>query len=74
MARATLTYTLPDEAGDFHAALQGADARLVLWSFDQYLRNRTKYEELPSEARKALRAAREELHSLLTEHGISLDD
>lgn len=74
MARAQLTYTLPDEVADFHAAIQGADARLVLWSFDQYLRNRTKYEELPSEAHKALRAAREELHSLLTEHGISLDD
>ena len=74
MARAQLTYTLPDEAADFHAAMQGADARLVLWSFDQYLRNRTKYEELPGAARKALQAAREELHSLLTEHGISLED
>ena len=65
---------LPDEAEEFSAALQGGRARLVLWSFDQYLRNRVKHEQLEPAAHDAIEHARAELHSMLAEHRISLDD
>ena len=74
MARATLSYTLPEEESDFKAALQGRDAKLCLWNFAMYLRNRVKHGELSPEVRQALQAAREELQSMMNEHGVSLDD
>lgn len=74
MARAILIYRLPEEEGDFRAALQGRDAKLALWSFDQYLRNRLKYEDLPDGVHDALQAARDELRSMLGEHHVSLDE
>ena len=74
MARATLSYTLPEEESDFKAALQGRDAKLCLWQFLMYLRNRVKHGELPPEVHDALQAARDELQSMMQEHGVSLDD
>ena len=64
---------LPEEAEEFSAAMQGSRARLVLWSFDQYLRNRVKHEELEPAVHDALEQARAELHSMLAEHSVSLD-
>ena len=74
MARATLSFLLPDEAEEFSAALQGGRARTVLWSFDQYLRNRVKYEQLEPAVHDALKHARAELHSMLAEHRVTLDE
>ncbi len=74
MARATLSFVLPDEAEEFSAALQGGRARLALWSFDQYLRNRVKHEELEPAVHDALEHARAELHSMLAEHRVTLDE
>lgn len=74
MARAVLVYRLPEEESDFRAAVHGRDAKLVLWSFDMYLRNRLKHGELPMDVHEALQQARDELRSMLAEHGVSLDD
>lgn len=74
MARATLSYTLPEEEGDFRAAMQGRDAQLVLSSFDMYLRNRIKHGDLPDAVHEALQAARDELRGMCEEHRVSLDD
>lgn len=74
MARYTLSFRLPDEESEFKAAVQGRDAKLCLWQFAMYLRNRVKHGELSPEVRQALQAAREELQSMMTEHGVSLDD
>ena len=65
---------LPDEAEEFSAAMQGGRARLALWSFDQYLRNRLKYEQLEPAVHDALEHARAELHSMLAEHRVTLDE
>jgi hypothetical protein len=54
--------------------VQGSRARLVLWSFDQYLRNRVKYEQLEPAVHDALEHARAELHSMLAEHRVTLDE
>ena len=54
--------------------MQGQAARLALWSFDQYLRNRLKYEDLPDGVHDALQAARDELRGMLEEHHVSLDE
>lgn len=74
MARYTLSFRLPDEESEFKAAVQGRDAKLCLWHFAMYLRNRVKHGELPPEVHDALQAARDELQSMMHEHGVSLDD
>lgn len=43
MPRATLTFTLPDEEPEHRAALQGREAKRVLWEIDQRLRTLLKH-------------------------------
>ena len=69
---ATLTFNLPEEQEEFYHAAKGADWRLVLEDMDAHLRSRLKYEDLPEEADKALDAARQHLHALVAERGLSL--
>ena len=45
MPTATLTYNLPDEQGDFDAALAGRKAISALWEIDQQLRSLLKHGE-----------------------------
>ena len=54
MAKSTLTFTLPDEEADLRDAMQGRDAKLLLWEIDQRLRAVVKYEDDASEDRVAL--------------------
>ena len=74
MARYTLSFRVPEEESEFRAAVQGRDAKLCLWQIAMYLRNRVKHGELSAEVCDALQAAREELQSMMNEHGVSLDD
>ena len=53
MPIATLRYNLPDEQGDFTAAINGRKAFLCLWEIDQRLRSLLKHGE-PSDAEARL--------------------
>jgi len=50
---ATLQYNLPDEQGEFDAALAGRKALSALWEIDQRLRSLLKHGE-PNEAESRL--------------------
>ena len=69
---ATLTFTLPDEQEEFYLAAKGADWRCVLEDMDAHLRSRLKHEDLPEDVDAALDAARQHLHALVAERGLSL--
>ena len=69
---ATLTFKLPEEQEEFYYAAKGAEWRCVLEDLDAHLRSRLKHEDLPKEADKALDAARQHLHALVAERGLSL--
>jgi hypothetical protein len=43
MPKATLKFDLPDEQGDFDAAILGREALAVLWDIDQRLRSLLKH-------------------------------
>ncbi|MFN6189744.1 MAG: hypothetical protein ACK48S_02315 [Planctomycetia bacterium] len=45
----TLRYTLPEEQGEFDAAINGRKAFLALWEIDQRLRSLLKHGEPSSE-------------------------
>jgi hypothetical protein len=53
--------------------LNGMKWYLLAWELDQYLRNRLKYEDLPEDAYKALDEARDKLHELRSEDGLTFD-
>jgi hypothetical protein len=69
---ATLTFQLPEEQEEFYLAAKGADWRCVLEDMDAHLRSRMKYEDLPEDVDAALDAARQHLHTLVAERGLSL--
>jgi hypothetical protein len=50
--KATLTFRLPDEQGDYDAARLGSQALLTLWEIDQKCRSLLKHGDPTPEARK----------------------
>jgi hypothetical protein len=69
---ATLTFTLPEEQEEFARAAQGSDWRMVVEGLDAHLRSRLRHEDLPEDLAAALDAARQHLHALVAERGLSL--
>ena len=51
--RAILVYRLPDEQGEYDAAITGSRSRSILWDIDQRLRAVIKYGE-PTDAEARL--------------------
>jgi hypothetical protein len=71
MPRVMLVYKLPQENDEFQYAKQGVDRSTILSEFDNYLRGRLKYEDLPEAVEEALQAARDKLHEIKNENGIT---
>jgi len=61
MPHVILRYRLPDEQTELTAAMQGADAKSVLWQVDQYCRGVLKHGEPSAETRRHLEEIRETL-------------
>lgn len=68
--KATLAFTLPEEADDHRAALEGHLWREVVAELDRELRNVAKHGENPVAYRAEW--ARELLHRILDESGVEL--
>jgi hypothetical protein len=63
-------YRLPDEQVELNAAMQGRDAKAVIWQVDQYCRGVLKHGEPSAETRRHL----EEIRETLRERPGLLDD
>jgi hypothetical protein len=70
MPHAILRFRLPEEQTEFTAAMQGADAKAVIWQVDQYCRGVLKHGEPSAETRRHL----EEIRETLRERPGLLDD
>lgn len=74
MAQATITFTLPEEQTDFYNAVHASDYKMVLWDLDQKLRSKLKYDiTLDDSSAAAYQDARDMLHELLNDYGVSID-
>jgi hypothetical protein len=74
MAKATITFTLPEEQTDFHDAVHASDYKMVLWDLNQKLRSKLKYDPtLDDSSAAAYQDARDMLHELLNDYGVSID-
>ncbi len=70
MPHVTLRYRLPDEQTELNAAMQGGDAKGVIWAVDQYCRNVCKHGDPSQETRRHL----DEIREMLREKPGLLDD
>jgi hypothetical protein len=74
MAKATITFTLPEEQVEFHDAVHAGDYKAVLWDLNQKLRGKLKYDTtLDDSSATAYQDARDMLHELLNDYGVSID-
>ena len=72
MAKATITFTLPEEQTDFHDAVHASDYKMILWDLDQKLRSEIKYnEKLDHKTELAYQNVRDMILGLLNDYGVS---
>jgi hypothetical protein len=57
--KATLAFDLPDDQGDFDAALLGREAISALWEIDQHCRAILKHHDPSDEVRQLCETLRE---------------
>jgi hypothetical protein len=69
---ATLTFTLPEEQEEFQCAVDGSEWKSAMDDISNWLRAKLKYEELTPEQDAAYEAARNQLHTIIQERGLSL--
>jgi len=61
MPHVIIRFRLPEDQGDFDAAMQGRDAKIAIWEIDQYCRGILKHGEPSDEVRKHLEWIRDML-------------
>jgi len=61
---AILKFDLPEERSEFKDACDGAKLRSAAQEFDNYLRGRLKYEEMPEIVDDTLSDVRDKLHEI----------
>lgn len=67
--RATLNFSLPDDADEFDAALQGRTALSLLWEIDNHCRSVVKYmDSTDAEQRLA-----NDIRTMISESDLSID-
>ena len=71
--KAKLIFNLPDEELEFNAAINGNVYRSVIWRIDQYLRSQLKHEEMTDEVSAKVLQIRDELHTIIEDCSISMD-
>ena len=75
MGKITFEFDSIEEAEDVRTALDGYKYKLVIWDFDQYLRNQIKYNDnLPSEVAEAFEDLREKLREFLNDYRVNIED
>jgi len=73
MAKVTIEFDSVEDQHELDVCMNGGKWYLLAWELDQYLRNRLKHENLPEDAYKALDEARDKLHELRSEDGLTFD-
>jgi len=72
--KATIEFNLPEEETEHRRMLKAVDLVIAINQMDLFLRNKIKYNELSDDASNAFRSAREELHSILNDYNINLEE
>ena len=70
--KATLKFSLPEEKTEHELASKAGELAATLFDLDDYLRGRLKHEQLSNAATLALQAARDKLHEIAVDRGVSI--
>jgi len=70
MPHVIIRFRLPEEQPEFDAAMQGRDAKAVIWAVDQHCRSILKHGEPSEETRQQI----EQIREMLRESPGLLDD
>ncbi len=74
MAKVTIEFDSIEDKEEMEMCLNALKWYSLAWDLDQYLRGRLKYEDnLTEDAYKALDEARDKLHELLRENGLTFN-
>jgi len=73
MAKVTIEFDTIEDKDEMEMCLNGSKWYSLAWEIDQYMRSRLKYCELSEEVYKELDAAREKLHEIMREEGLTFD-
>lgn len=74
MAKATITFNIPEEQTDFHDAVHASDYKAVIWDLDQKLRSKIKYDEsIDNQTELAFEIVRAMLYDLLNQYKVTID-
>jgi hypothetical protein len=74
MAKATITFNLPDEQQEFMDAVHASDYKAVIWDLDQKLRSKIRHDEsIDNQTELAYQSVRDMLNGLLEEYKVSLE-
>ena len=74
MGKVIFEFDSLEEAEDIRTSLDGYKYKLVLWDFDQHLRNEIKYnDKLPSEIAEAYEDLREKLREFLNDYNVNIE-
>ena len=71
--KAILKFDLPDERREYNNAIQGAAMRSILHDHLEYLRTVLNHADLNEEQYKAYKDCQKDLHDLLIDENIDLD-
>ncbi len=74
MPKAILEFNLPEERSDFCVASRAGKWFSAIYDFDQWLRAKLKYEELPDEVDALYQGCRDKLHECMSDEGIAFSD
>jgi len=73
--KAILEYNLPDEQQEYDLANKGSDLSIIIWDFDQWLRNEVKYNnELTDKESDTYYKIRDKLREIMEEHDITFNN
>jgi hypothetical protein len=72
MPRATLTFRLPDDEGEFRDAVEGSRAKGIVLLLDDHLATAIKAGELGHDVETAYQELREWLRTQCADHGLDL--
>lgn len=74
MAKATITFNLPDEQQEFMDAVHASDYKAVIQDLDQRLRSKIKHDDtIDNQTELAFQSVRDMLNGLLEEYKVSLE-
>lgn len=72
--KAIIEFDLPEDSYEYNIVNNGSKYLSALFDYDQWLRSKLKYDDLPGQEFETIQKCREMLHEVLQENNVNIDD